>query len=297
MGTPLKPVLSTCFHARSKWTLQEIAQTERNVAPTLPFRPLYDERLSRSTVLSACILVLCSLARPAEGNEMWVAPGDTLASKRVGDWATTPRGATRFTFAIPDNMGAFLGAKVVVISKRSRDITYDLYLSMSSDGESHSGFRDAQLGLSASTAKGEMLEIDVSSIFPAGMVPGNDYASLVFMTSEGMGHVRIVGLRFLYDDPPPPRSKLVRRNTTLVVPWGTIYAEETVSCPQGYYAITPGIEWVSGGDLAIQILDAWVSFAWISSSSLPNECICSSLPGLHFDAEVVYECSCLCLKP
>lgn len=151
-------------------------------------------------------LLFCVLAMPAvsTANEIWVTPGDTLASRNIGDWATTQQGKTRFSFAIPDNMTAFLGAKVAIIPTKTMDITYNLYLSVSSDGESHRGFEGEQIDLPASMVKGEMLEIDVSSIFPAGMFPGADYASLVFRPKNKEKYVKVVGLRFQYEGPAGP---------------------------------------------------------------------------------------------
>jgi hypothetical protein len=151
-------------------------------------------------------LLFCVLAMPAvsTANEIWVTPGDTLASRNIGDWATTRQGKTRFSFAIPDNMTAFLGAKVAIIPTKTMDITYNLYLSVSSDGESHRGFEDEQLRIPVSMVKGEMLEIDVSSIFPLGMFPGADYVSLVFRPKNKADYVKVVGLRFQYEGPAGP---------------------------------------------------------------------------------------------
>jgi hypothetical protein len=153
-------------------------------------------------------LLFCVLAMPAvsTANEVWIAPGDALASRNTGDWATTRQGKTRFSFAIPDNMTAFLGAKVAIIPTKTMDITYDLYLSVSSDGESHRGFEGEQIDLPASMVKGEMLEIDVSSIFPFGMFPGEDYVSLVFRPHRKADYVRVVGLRFQYEGPAGPQG-------------------------------------------------------------------------------------------
>jgi len=54
--------------------------------------------------------------------------------------------------------------------------------------------------------KGEMLEIDVSSIFPAGMFPGVDYASLVFRPKNKANYAKVVGLRFQYEGPTGPQG-------------------------------------------------------------------------------------------
>ena len=158
------------------------------------------------TISIVSALLFCVLAMPAvsAANEIWVTPGDTLASKNRGAWATTRQGRTRFSFAIPDNMTAFLGAKVAVIPTRTMDITYDLHLSASSDGESHRGFEDDQVDLPASMVKGEMMEIDVSSIFPLGLLPGADYVSLVFHPNRKADYVKVVGLRFQYEGPEGP---------------------------------------------------------------------------------------------
>lgn len=164
------------------------------------------KRLRLPVIVLLFVFATTAIPGVVSANEIWVVPGDRLAKKKVGDWATTHMGKTVFSFAVPDNMTDFLGAKVVIIPKRTRDITYNLYLSVSADGEPHDGTTFEELDVPASMVAGEMLEIDVSSIFPAGLVPGADYISLVFKAKNSVSRVRVVGLRFQYEGPTGPEG-------------------------------------------------------------------------------------------
>lgn len=153
------------------------------------------------TIVLVCTFAAANIPGVVSADEIWVAPGDRLAKTKLGDWATTSAGKTIFSFAVPDDMTAFLGAKVVVIAERSLDITYNLYLSVSADGEPHNGPTYEELNLPISMVAEEMLEIDVSSIFPSGLVPGEDYISLAFRANNKAYRLRVVGLRFQYEGP------------------------------------------------------------------------------------------------
>jgi hypothetical protein len=164
-------------------------------------------------------------------------------------------------------MTAFLGAKVAIIPAKTMDITYSLYLSVSSDGESHRGFEDEQLGIPVSMVKGEMLEIDVSSIFPGGMFPGADYASLVFRPRNKADYIKVVGLRFQYEGlagpqgppgppgPPGPSSVYKAGNGIFFDTWWVLVCpgpDKLIqrgfdACPFGYILTRSNVGWNDTG--------------------------------------------------
>ena len=143
-----------------------------------------------------------------------MTPAKKHADKAVGDWAATRFGDTHFSFGILDNLEDFIGAKVVLIGKKDGAISYDLQLSISQNALRHDDFTDSIQDLPALLVRDELLEIDVSEIFPSNLAAGVDYASLHFNARHGRRHpdgdddedrrggsnlVQVIGLRFQYD--------------------------------------------------------------------------------------------------
>lgn len=148
----------------------------------------------RCLAMGAVLLGLGAvLALPATADEIWIAPGEK-GDVAVGDWGLTPAGEAHFTFAVPDSLDRFVGAQVMVIGKKDRQITYDLHLSISRDGESRNAFSDDATGLTATLDSDELTALDASSLFPA-LAPGEDVVALHFRASP-LGDLRVVGLRF-----------------------------------------------------------------------------------------------------
>ena len=94
------------------------------------------------TLLLGITLILTAAA-PAEANEIWIPPAQEAQEKKVGNWAATKEGDTHFSFAVPNDLKSFVGASVVLISKKDTQITYDLFLSQSRDGFPHDASTDA----------------------------------------------------------------------------------------------------------------------------------------------------------
>lgn len=151
----------------------------------------------RSLTIGAVLLCLGAvLAPPATADEIWIAPGEK-GDVAVGDWGITPTGEAHFTFAVPDSLDRFLGAQVMVIGKKNRQITYDLHLSISRNGESVDAFSTGATGLAATLDSDKLTALDASSLFPA-LSPGQDVVALHFRASP-QGDLRVVGLRFEFE--------------------------------------------------------------------------------------------------
>lgn len=151
----------------------------------------------RCLVIGAVLLGLWTvLAIPAWADEIWIAPGEK-GDIAVGDWGLTPSGDAHFTFAVPDSLDRFVGAQVMVIGKKNRQITYDLHLSISRDGQSHDAFSADAEDLPASLSADKLTALDASSLFPA-LEPGQDVVALHFRASP-QGDLRVVGLRFEFE--------------------------------------------------------------------------------------------------
>lgn len=133
---------------------------------------------------------------PAAADEIWIAPGEK-SDVAVGDWGLTPAGEAHFSFAVPDSMDRFVGAQVMVIGKQDRQITYELHLSISRDGQSADAFSADATALPATLEADELTALDASSPFPA-LAPGQDVVSLHFQASP-KSDLRVVGLRFEFE--------------------------------------------------------------------------------------------------
>jgi hypothetical protein len=173
----------------------------------------------RCPAMGAVLFVLCTvLALPATADEIWIAPGEK-GDVAVGNWGLTPAGDAHFTFAVPDSLHRFTSAKVMVIGKADRQITYDLRLSIARDGESRNAFSAQAAGLAATLDSDELTALDASSLFPA-LRPGEDVVALHFQASP-QGALRVVGLRFEFERLPDqaglgcgPREVLVAFDAT-----------------------------------------------------------------------------------
>ena len=149
-----------------------------------------------SAAAVACLALAAAFASSALADEIWIAPGEK-ADVAVGDWGATPAGAAHFSFAVPASLDRFTGAQVIVIGKKNRQITYDLHLSISRDGEPRDAFSADDNGLTATIEKDELQALDASSVFPA-LAAGEDVVGLHFQAWP-QGDLRVVGLRFEFE--------------------------------------------------------------------------------------------------
>jgi hypothetical protein len=145
----------------------------------------------RSFILIGVLLV----ALPVPGAELWVAPAVQSPDTEVGDWAVTAGGRTHFSFAIPNDMLALSSAKVVLIGKNNKETDADVYLSIAQNGLRHDDFTASLVIDPVICVADEIMEVDVTSIFPATLYPGEDYASIYFSTK----FAGVVGMRFQYE--------------------------------------------------------------------------------------------------
>ena len=179
-----------------------------------------------SMVVSTSMLALCSQAE-----ELWISPRRFAASEKLGNWGTTPLGNAYFTFSIPDNLGKFVEAKVVVIGTTSyQDLSARLLLSVSQDQLTHNNYTDTGI-VDFGLDENRLEEIDVSSIFgdiPDGVMEGLDYVSLKFITlpKTQRGNVKILGMRFVYEGVSTTSVELRGSNLVLTDTTGVSVAVE-----------------------------------------------------------------------
>ena len=160
-------------------------------------------------------------------------------------------------------MKSFVAAYVTVIVRKSGEVNYDLFLSLSQDGLRHDDYTDALLGqVTGTLGRNELREIDVSAIFsdptPA-LVPGMDYISLFFRANNQGSRgrhdddsdsdsewgrrsvsrdVQVVGLRFQYEG-----NAVVDDSLQFFTVPGTETAEGvlTCSCPASTQLVSGGV--------------------------------------------------------
>ncbi len=246
---------------------------------------------------SACLaltLAFGSLAGPALAEEIWVAPAKAGADTALGRWAVTQEGDTRFNVAVPASLTRFVSARVVLIGGQPHEgprvlkessgadesshrppvpdpsFTYDLYLSLSRDGERQDFFTDARRGLGPVTvAPGQLVEVDVSEVFPAGALAGIDYVTLRFRTTP-RERVHVLGLRLSFEGtpgPPGPRGEKGDPGPQGPIgptgPTGTQGPEGPQGLPAGAGPTAPPRQAVwtlsaTGGSVALQDVPGWL---------------------------------------
>lgn len=153
----------------------------------------------RCLMIGALLGLWAVFAVPASADEIWIAPGEK-GDVAVGDWGVTPTGEAHFTFAVPESLDGFVGAQVMVIGKKNREITYDLHLSVSRDGESRNAFTADASDLTAALSTDKLTALDASALFPA-LAAGEDVVALHFQASP-QGDLRVIGLRFQFERVP-----------------------------------------------------------------------------------------------
>ena len=148
--------------------------------------------------------------------ELWVNRATTGLAFTNGNWAVAKEGEVRFGFPVPSNMSQFLGAKVVLIPRATEVAHYNLDISITRNGQPLDLYTQTLTGLSIPGTEDTILEIDVTSVFPAGasLAPGSDYVALrLASTGSGVGKgktavnanpIQVVGLRFEYEETPGP---------------------------------------------------------------------------------------------
>jgi hypothetical protein len=175
------------------------------------------------SVLSFIILTSITSITTPLANEIWVAPS-TSGSNSIFDhdspfhhhfpsrgWPASSSPWATFGFAVPDNMTAFTGAKLVVIGKTTTNLKYSLGLSVAGNGEPMNYYTDFAAGLKAMVTENYLQEIDVSAYIPTGNEPGGfkiepgDYIGLNFRFHLPNA-VNVLGLRFQYEGPMGPQG-------------------------------------------------------------------------------------------
>jgi len=151
-------------------------------------------------VLILCILLLQISATSALANEIWVAPSEPETT--YGNWGVTNSGDAHFSFGVPDNMSSFTSAKIVIISSKHLNFKYVVNITVASSGQSYKNGAESELNNQDNATAKELYEIDVSSIIPSTLVPGQDHISIYFSPHPGdLPYIRVVGLRFAYAGP------------------------------------------------------------------------------------------------
>ena len=144
------------------------------------------------------VSVLSALA-----NEIWVAPSESELT--IGNWGVTSSGIAHFSFAVPNNMTSFTGAKIVIIPTAALSLLYDVAVSVAQNDESYANSTSYNNNSRAVPAN-EIVEIDVSGMIPA-LVAGQDNLSIYFKAhSAFQPYVKVVGFRFIYAGPSGPRG-------------------------------------------------------------------------------------------
>ncbi len=142
--------------------------------------------------------LLCAFAPSALADEIWVLPSN--APGKVGDWATTKAGkVTRFSFHVPNHFAAHVKTVVVLIPKDDGKLKFEADISVTDANKSHKEFEDEITGEVNPVVKGDITEVDITSLFPLSLA-AEQYVSVEFdekKASKKKGQV--VGLWIQYE--------------------------------------------------------------------------------------------------
>ena len=138
---------------------------------------------------------------------IWLEPANQDANKRVGNWGVAQlkgfrKRETHFAFHIHKNFDitnqSYNKAIVVLIPPNDGTLHYTVKRNVARDGDAHTT-APASLTDSFSVTKGELTEVDVSTLLPMDLEP-SDYLTMNFEL-KGYSHrnkTKVVGMRFQY---------------------------------------------------------------------------------------------------
>ncbi|MGD8375524.1 MAG: hypothetical protein PVF68_05235 [Acidobacteriota bacterium] len=154
--------------------------------------------MKRPFRVSRCLTLIAVLLLPglAAGAELWVPPRTAGMDGAFQDWPLAGASTSRFGFAVPSDLVAITGARLVILSGEAGSLDYDVTLSASRSDQRFDLYTDSVSG-SVLASSGELAEIDLSTTLQAipGMTAGTDYIAL---SVDIPGQVRTVGLRLAY---------------------------------------------------------------------------------------------------
>ena len=161
-------------------------------------------RRSMSVIWAVCALA-AGLSAPAHADEIWVAPTSQqdLGGLGIGidtTWPATQSGAVRLAWAIPADLQAFQGAKLLLIpSASSPTPVLSFYLCPAAANQNISANCAGPFAKSFTSTANQLVEIDISGPVAAHLgTPGASYLSVLAFTSPTTATDHIVGLRFAY---------------------------------------------------------------------------------------------------
>ena len=124
----------------------------------------------------ACVAIESPEATKSESEaaqrEIWVGAESPLYG--IGPWRATPTGYADFVFGIPADFNGSPNAKVVAIANKTRSATFDVSVTVAKSGEPALAPPNSLNGQPVSFVQGEVVEIDVSDVFPMGLEAGKD---------------------------------------------------------------------------------------------------------------------------
>ena len=116
--------------------------------------------------------------------ELWVQPGAQIIMGTDGK---------SFSFAVPVDFQELVSAKVAMVGRVDTESSANIYLAIGQNMFPIDHFTDTMLGVPVSINAGEIIELDVSAVFPS-LNAGVDYATVHVETR----FVQFLGLRFIY---------------------------------------------------------------------------------------------------
>ena len=164
------------------------------------------------------VLIACSY--PAAADEMWIAPtlqqdtgGLGVGSNVV--WPVTSAGASRFTWAVPNDLQTFLGAKLVIIPHAPGGAaTLNVIVCAAQSGQPVTSSCAGPVAHPFTGVANQLIEVDISNdLAPKIGGPGATNLAVVAFTSPTATTDHFTGLRFTYGAKLPAGVATLGANT------------------------------------------------------------------------------------
>ncbi len=170
---------------------------------------MFPRRSPQRTVLALLTLLVIARGPLMASDELWVTP-ISPADDLLSTTSQRNEGQTRFSFTVPSEMSAFVGAEVVLIGQADTTIDYQLELSILANPSRRVDFAGSLGGGPVTVSTGQRTEIDVSAIIPQ-LHSGLDQVSVLFETPTSSSLVQVIGLRFRYEGRVSPQGPPVTK--------------------------------------------------------------------------------------
>jgi trimeric autotransporter adhesin len=158
----------------------------------------------------AWLLVVTMMPPTAAAEEIWVAPSHQLDIGGLGIgsnffWPATPVGAVRLAWAVPNDLQAFLSARIALIPDAPGGAaSLVVFVCAAADGELVGAACAGPFPHAFVGGPNQLMEVDISADIASRIgTPGQNHLAVFAYTTPTTATDHLVGLRFTYRPVPP----------------------------------------------------------------------------------------------